>query len=81
MNIAASFVVRRAAIITRRSARRRRQQLQRELAGYTTTAQRLELEAIMARYAPEQTQELHAILAGQDRTRRLRSCGGLPWRV
>jgi hypothetical protein len=81
MNIAAKIVLLRAGAITRRDARRRREQLRRELAGYATPAERLELEAIMARYAPEQTQELQAILTAQDRSRRVRNCGGLPRQV
>ena len=81
MNIAVKLVVLRARILTARSARRRHSQLQRELAEYATPADRREIEAIMARYAPEQTQELQAILMAQTRSRQVRSCGGLPRRV
>jgi hypothetical protein len=81
MNIAAKIVILRAGVLTRRSGRRRRQQLRRELAEYTTAAERLEIEAIMARYQPEQTQELEAILIGQARSRQVRHCAGLPRQV
>jgi hypothetical protein len=81
MNIAAKIVVLRVGILTRSSARRRRQQLRRELAEYSTAAERLEIEAVMARYEPEQTQELRAILTAQARSRQIRSCAGLPRRV
>ncbi len=41
--------------------------LERELADYSTPAQRRDLEAILARYPDEDTRELRAILARQDR--------------
>jgi hypothetical protein len=45
--------------------RKRRSQLARELASYSTPAQRCDLEAILARYPDSDTRELRGILAGQ----------------
>jgi hypothetical protein len=42
-----------------------RAELERELAGYSTPAQRCDLEAIFGRYPDGVTDELRAILAGQ----------------
>jgi hypothetical protein len=81
MNIAARLVVLRANVMTSRDARRRRQQLQRELAEYATPAERMEIEAVIARYPAEQTQEIQAILTAQARSRPIRHCAGLPGRA
>jgi hypothetical protein len=43
----------------------RRRQLERELAAYSTPAQRCDLEATLDRYPDSVTRELHAILARQ----------------
>ena len=43
----------------------RRSELERELAGYSTPAQRRDLEAILDQYPDEITHELREILAGQ----------------
>ena len=43
----------------------RRAELQRELADYSTPAQRRDLEAILDRYPDDLTRELRDILAGQ----------------
>jgi hypothetical protein len=45
--------------------RKSRSQLARELASYSTPAQRCDLEAILARYPDSDTRELRGILAGQ----------------
>jgi hypothetical protein len=45
--------------------RRRRSELERELAGYSTPAQRCDLEAILDRYPDSVTYELREILASQ----------------
>jgi hypothetical protein len=45
--------------------RRRRSELERELAGYSTSAQRRDLEAILDRYPDTLTYELREILASQ----------------
>jgi len=47
--------------------RKRRRQLQRELAGFSTPAQRCDLEATLDRYPDTITHELRDILAGQAR--------------
>ena len=48
----------------------RRSALARELAGYSTPAQRRDLEAILNRYPDDMTRELRDILAGQRRAAR-----------
>jgi hypothetical protein len=45
--------------------RERRSQLQRDLAAYSTPAQRCDLEATIDRYPDDVTHEIRAILAGQ----------------
>ena len=45
--------------------RKRRRELQRELAAYSTSAQRCDLEAILDRYPDDDTYELRHILARQ----------------
>jgi hypothetical protein len=47
----------------RRANRGQRAQLEREIAGYNSSRDRLELEAILERYPLEDTRELWAILA------------------
>jgi hypothetical protein len=49
----------------RRANRAERAKLERELAGYTSPRDRLELEAILERYPLEDTRDLWAILASQ----------------
>ena len=48
--------------------RARRRALERELAGYSTPAQRHDLEATLDRYPDDVTRELRDILAGQEVT-------------
>ncbi|HEY0358695.1 MAG TPA: hypothetical protein VGD11_08935 [Mycobacteriales bacterium] len=60
----------RDALSARRAERLERQQLERELATYTSPAERRELEAMIDRYDPEDTREVRAILARQTLTRR-----------
>jgi hypothetical protein len=55
----------RDALAARRAVRRERQQLERELASYSTPAERLELEAMIDRHSPEETREVRDILARQ----------------
>ena len=50
--------------------RKRRRELRRELAGYSTPAQRCDLEAILDRYPDGDTDELRDILARQARAAR-----------
>ena len=49
----------------RRANRAHRAQLDRELAGYRSSRDRLELEAILERYPLEDTRDLWAILSAQ----------------
>lgn len=56
----------RTAVAQRRVARARRRQLERDLAGFATPAQRLDLDAMLSRYPSEQTEDIRRILAAQD---------------
>lgn len=56
----------RAAVTQTTAARRERQRLERELADYNTPAQRLDLDAMISRYSPDETRHVRAILARQD---------------
>ena len=49
----------------RRANRAQRAQLEREIAGYNSSRDRLELEAILERYPLEDTRDLWALLAAQ----------------
>ena len=49
----------------RRANRAQRAQLEKEIAGYRSSRDRLELEAILERYPLEDTRGLWAILASQ----------------
>ncbi len=59
----------RQAARRRRTAARDHRRLVRELASFTTPAERLELDLIIARNAPEQTAQIDAILRRQDAAR------------
>ena len=52
-------------LLTRWQARKRRSELERELAAYSTPAQRCDLEATLDRYPDDITYELREILASQ----------------
>ena len=65
MTLAGRILVARAQATSWRAARRRRAQLERELAGYSTAADRCDLEAVLDRYPDGVTHELRAILARQ----------------
>lgn len=60
----------RDAAQRRRTAAREHRQLVRELAAFTTSTERLELDQIIARNAPEQTAPIEEILRRQDAARR-----------
>ncbi len=49
----------------RRAQRLERARIQRELAAYTSPADRAELGAILSRHTAEETRELQAMLAAQ----------------
>jgi len=65
MSLAARILVARAQATSRRAARKRRAELQRELAGYASEADRCDLEAALDRYPDGVTHELRSILARQ----------------
>ena len=60
MTLATRIFVARAQAASRKAARKRRSDLERELAGYATPAERLDLEAIVDRYhtAPHELREI-----------------------
>lgn len=64
MNVAEKLLVRRAIRAVRQGERTRRRNLERDLAAYTTPADRLELQTILDRYPDIQTAELPPLLAG-----------------
>ena len=65
MTLAARIIVARAQATSRKAARKRRAELERELAGYQTNAQRHDLEAPLDRYPDDATREVREILASQ----------------
>jgi hypothetical protein len=65
MSLAARILVARAQATSWRAARKRRNELERELAGYATAADRCDLEAALDRYPDGVTHELRSILARQ----------------
>ena len=65
MSLAARIIVARAQATSRRAARKRRNELERELAGYASAADRHDLEAALDRYPDGVTHELRSILARQ----------------
>ena len=65
MTLAARILVARAQATSRKAARKRRAELERELAGYTTGADRCDFEAALDRYPDGVTHELRSILARQ----------------
>jgi uncharacterized protein with PIN domain len=68
-NSTSTVAMLRDALAARRAERLERQQLERELATYTSPAERLELAAMIDRYRPEETREVRAIVARQELTR------------
>ncbi len=64
MNVAEKLLVRRAVRVVRHGERTRRRKLERELAAYTTPADRLEIETILDRYPDIQTAGLRPLLPG-----------------
>ena len=65
MTLAARIFVVRAQATSRKAARKRRAELERELAGYASPAERRDLEAALDRNPDGATHELRAILARQ----------------
>jgi hypothetical protein len=56
----------RTALANRRTMRVEHRRLADELASFRTTAERAELDELISRHAPEQTQQIRAILYRQD---------------
>jgi hypothetical protein len=65
MTLAARIFVARAQATSRKAARKRRAELERELAGYASPAERRDLEAALDRSPDGATHELRTILARQ----------------
>ena len=59
-----------STLVQRRSARRQHLKLERELAAYDTPAARTDLNATIARHAPEQVETVQHILTSQAYARR-----------
>jgi hypothetical protein len=69
MSLAARILVARAQAASRKAARKRRAELERELAGYASWADRCDFEAALDRYPSGTTHELRDILARQSMAR------------
>jgi hypothetical protein len=65
MTLAARIFIARVQATRRKAARKRHSDLERELAGYATPAERCDLEATLDRYPDGITHELRDILARQ----------------
>lgn len=74
IGISAKILVLRATVVVRRAARLRRRELERELAGYATPAERADLEALLDHHTEGDTREVRDILARQASGR-----GRSPW--
>jgi hypothetical protein len=83
MTLAARIFIARVQAASRKAARKRRSDLERELAGYATPAERGDLEQTLDRYPYGTTHELRDILARQSMAGeiRIRNWSGTPgWR-
>ena len=69
MTLAARIFIARVQVTSRKAARKRRSDLERELAGYATPAERGDLEETLDRYPYGTTHELRDILARQSMER------------
>ena len=67
MGIAAKNVVYRATRAVRAANRERRRALARDMAGFSSAADRRDLEATLDRYPDQVTAEMRDVLAGQQR--------------
>ncbi len=65
MSLAGRLLVARAQAASRKAARKRRADLERELAGYASSAHGGDFEAILERYPRGTTRELRGIMARQ----------------
>ena len=73
MTLAARIFIARVQATSRKAARKRRSNLERELAGYATPAERGDLEETLDRYPYGTTHELRGILARQSMADDIRS--------
>ena len=73
MTLAARIFIARVQAASRTAARERRSDLERELTGYATPAERGDLEATLDRYPYGTTHELRGILAPQSMADDIRS--------
>ena len=73
MTLAARIFIARVQAASWKAARKRRSDLERELAGYATPADRDDLEAVLDRYPYGTTHELRGILARQSMADDIRS--------
>jgi len=83
MTLAARIFIARVQATSRKAARKRRSDLERELGGYATPAERGDLEETLERYPYGTTHELRDILARQSMADeiRIRNCSGTQgWR-
>lgn len=60
-----AFATLRDTLADRRAARAGHRRLQRELAGYTTAAERLDLDAMLDRHSDDEGHEVRGIVASQ----------------
>jgi hypothetical protein len=73
MTLTARIFIARVQVASWKAARKRRSDLERELAGYATPADRDDLEAVLDRYPYGTTHELRGILARQSMADDIRS--------
>jgi hypothetical protein len=69
MGIAAKNVVYRATRAVRAANRERRRALARDMAGFSSAADRRDFQATLDRYPDQLTAEMRDVLAGQERQR------------
>jgi uncharacterized protein (DUF1778 family) len=70
MQLAAKIRDARTSLSHRRTMRLANRQLSAELAAFSTPAERAELDEILDRYSPDETEQIRVILSRQDAQRR-----------
>jgi hypothetical protein len=70
MQLVAKIRDARTSLSHRRTMRLANRQLSAELAAFSTPADRIELDEILDRYSPEETEQIRVILSKQDAQRR-----------
>jgi hypothetical protein len=61
----------RTTLANRRTERNARRRLEAELAAFTSPAERAELDSVLERHAPEEADQIRAILFRQDVARQM----------